>query len=378
LDGWDSENHPHSLFAKRFTSSVGELRAMRRAPNHFKQFLKKISESLFCLRFVFPYTTCPLKNVMSFMIYDNFNRPVLNLRISVTQKCDKHCPYCHREGEREPTTLMTVKEILRIVRIAISLGISRVKLTGGEPLLRKEIVEIVKGITALEGLTDLSMTTNGTHLKGLAKDLKVAGLERVNVSLPTLDHKVYSEVMGGNLQDALDGIKAAVDAGLKPVKVNMLLLKEINDQEVEKMMHFAAQTGTILQMIELEPINLGEGYYESHHLSLDKVEDKLEKVAVEKRVRKFMQKRRVYTLPDVKVELIRPIENTEFCASCTRIRVTSDGKIKPCLMRSDNLVDFLTPMRNGADDKKISEIFIEAVKKREPYYKVAKTSKTEA
>lgn len=312
------------------------------------------------------------------MIYDNCNRPVLNLRISVTQKCDKHCPYCHREGEREPTTLMTVEEILRIIRIAISLGITRVKLTGGEPLLRKEIVEIVKGITALEGLTDLSMTTNGTHLKGLAKGLKAAGLERVNVSLPTLDPKVYSEVMGGKLKDALDGIKAAVDDGLQPVKVNMLLLKGINDKEVEKMMHFAAQTGTILQMIELEPINLGKGYYERHHLGLDKVEEKLEKLAVEKHVRRFMQKRRVYTLPDVKVELIRPIENTEFCASCTRIRVTSDGKIKPCLMRSDNLVDFLTPMRNGADDKKIEEIFIEAVKKREPYYKAAKAAKTEA
>ena len=311
------------------------------------------------------------------MIYDNCNRPVLNLRISVTQKCDKHCPYCHREGEQNPSTLMTVDEILHIVRIAISLGISRVKLTGGEPLLRKEIVEIIKDISDLKGLTDLSITTNGTHLKGLAKDLKDAGLERVNVSLPTLDPKVYSEVMGGDLQDAIDGIKAAVDAGLQPVKLNMLLLKGINDQEVEKMIRFAAQTGTILQMIELEPINLGEGYYKSHHLGLDRIEDKLEKLAVKKQVRKFMQKRRVYTLTDVKVELIRPIENTEFCANCTRIRVTSDGRIKPCLMRSDNLVDFLTPMRNGADDKKLAEIFIEAVKKREPYYKVTKTGKTE-
>ena len=311
------------------------------------------------------------------MIYDNYNRPVLNLRISVTQKCDKHCPYCHREGEQNPSTLMTVDEILHIVRIAISLGISRVKLTGGEPLLRKEIVEIIKDISDLKGLTDLSITTNGTHLKGLAKDLKDAGLERVNISLPTLDPKVYSEVMGGDLQDAIDGIKAAVDAGLQPVKLNMLLLKGINDQEVEKMIRFAAQTGTILQMIELEPINLGEGYYKSHHLGLDRIEDKLEKLAVKKQVRKFMQKRRVYTLTDVKVELIRPIENTEFCANCTRIRVTSDGRIKPCLMRSDNLVDFLTPMRNGADDKKLAEIFIEAVKKREPYYKVTKTGKTE-
>jgi cyclic pyranopterin phosphate synthase len=303
------------------------------------------------------------------MIYDNCNRPVLNLRISLTQKCDKHCPYCHREGERKPTELMTVEEILRVIRIAISLGISRVKLTGGEPLLRKEIVEIVKGITGLEGLTDLSMTTNGTHLKGLAKDIKAAGLGRVNISLPTLNRETYNKVMGGNLDDALDGIHAAVEAGLNPVKINMLLLKNVNDKEVEQMIEFAAQTGTILQMIELEPINLSKGYYERHHLSLDTVEKRLKELAVDTKVREFMQKRRVYVLPKVKVELIRPIENTEFCANCTRIRVTSDGKIKPCLMRADNLVDMLAPMRNGADDKKLSEIFVEAIKKREPYYK---------
>jgi len=313
-----------------------------------------------------------LRNV-TLMIYDNCNRPVLNLRISVTQKCDKHCPYCHREGESNPSALMTVEEIVRIVRIGISLGISRVKLTGGEPLLRKEIVEIVRGIAGLEGLKDISMTTNGTHLKGLAKDLKAGGLGRVNVSLPTLDPDVYNDVMGGNLQDALDGVRAAVAAGLHPVKLNMLVLKNVNDGEIEKMIQFTAQTGTILQMIELEPINLGKAYYERHHLGLDEIEQTLKKLASETRVRKYMQNRRVYILPKGKVELIRPIENTEFCANCTRIRVTSDGKVKPCLMRTDNLVDLLTPMRNEADDKKLKEIFIEAVKRREPYYKETKT-----
>ena len=311
------------------------------------------------------------------MICDNYERPVLNLRISVTQKCDKHCPYCHREGERKPSTVMTVDEIVRIVRIAISLGISRVKLTGGEPLLRKEIVEIVRGINGLEGLTDLSITTNGTHMKGLAKDLKKAGLGRVNVSLPTLDPDVYLSLMGGDLEDAIDGVRAAVEAGLHPVKVNMLVLKNVNDCEIEKMTQFAAQTGTILQLIELEPINLSKKYYARYHLGLDEIEQKLEKLASETRIRKYMQKRRVYVLPKVKVEVIRPIENTEFCANCTRIRVTSDGKLKPCLMRKDNLVDILTPMRNGADDKKLTETFIEAVKKREPYYKATPTAKTQ-
>jgi len=312
------------------------------------------------------------------MICDNYERPVLNLRVSVTQKCDKHCPYCHREGETNPSTVMTVEEIIHIVQIAISLGISRVKLTGGEPLLRKEIVEIVRGINGLEGLTDLSMTTNGTYMKGLAKDLKKAGLNRVNVSLPTLDPNVYNNLMGGDLQDAIEGVKAAVEAGLHPVKLNMLVLKNVNDGEINKLIQFAAQTGTILQLIELEPINLSKKYYERYHLSLDEIEQKLKKLASETRIRKYMQKRRVYVLPKVNVELIRPIENTEFCANCTRIRVTSDGKLKPCLMRKDNLVDILTPLRNGADDKKLTEIFIEAVKKREPYYKATPLSKTTA
>jgi cyclic pyranopterin phosphate synthase len=310
------------------------------------------------------------------MIYDSYNRPVLNLRISVTQQCDKHCPYCHREGETNPSTLMTVDEIVRTVRIAISLGISRVKLTGGEPLLRKEIVKIVQGIRRLDGLTDLSMTTNGAYMKGLAKDLKKAGLNRVNISLPTLNPNLYNNIMGGNLQDALEGVKAAVEAGMQPVKLNMLVLKNVNDDELDNMIKFAAQTGTILQLIELEPINLSNNYYERYHLSLDKIEQKLETLASETRVRKFMQKRRVYVLPEAKIEVIRPIENTEFCANCTRIRVTSDGKLKPCLMRKDKLMDLLTPMRNGADDEKLKEIFIEAVKRREPYYKVTQTNKT--
>lgn len=314
-----------------------------------------------------------LRNV-TLMICDNYERPVLNLRVSVTQKCDKHCPYCHREGETNPSTLMTVEEIVRIVRIAISLGVSRVKLTGGEPLLRKEIVEIVRGINGVQGLKDLSMTTNGIYLKGLAKDLKAAGLNRVNVSLPTLDTDIYSSLMGGDLQDAIEGVKAAVEAGLHPVKLNMLVLKNVNDDEIEKLIQFAAQTGTILQLIELEPINLSKTYYKRYHLSLNKIEQKLKKLASETKIRKYMQKRRVYILPKVNVEVIRPIENTEFCANCTRIRVTSDGKLKPCLMRKDNLVDLLTPLRNGADDKKLTEIFIEAVKNREPYYKATPTS----
>lgn len=303
------------------------------------------------------------------MIYDNYGRPTLNLRISVTQGCNLRCPYCHREGETSPSTEMSLKEILRLVQVALGLGISRVKLTGGEPLLRSNILQIVKGIAELRGLRDLSMTTNGTLLSSFAKGLRKNGLARVNVNLPALDREIYRTVTGGNLGDVLTGVRAAVDAGLYPVKLNMLILKNMNDHEIPRMISFAERSGTILQLIELEPVNLSPNYYESHHYDLSGMEEELQKKAWRVETRRDMQNRRVYFLPRVKVEVIRPIENTEFCAHCTRLRVTSDGKLKPCLIRNDNLVDVLTPLRNGADDDTLIQLFMEAIKRREPYYK---------
>lgn len=303
------------------------------------------------------------------MIYDNYGRPTLNLRISVTQGCNLRCPYCHREGETSPSTEMSLKEILRIARVALGLGISRVKITGGEPLLRSDILQIVKGIAELRGLRDLSMTTNGTLLLSFAKELRKNGLARVNVNLPALDREIYRTVTGGNLGDVLSGVRAAVDAGLYPVKLNMLVLKNMNDHEIPRMINFAERSGTILQLIELEPVNLSPNYYVDHHYDLSGVEEELQKKAFRVETRKDMQNRRVYFLPKVKVEVIRPIENTEFCAHCTRLRVTSDGKLKPCLIRNNNLVDILTPLRKGADDDTLIQLFMEAIKRREPYYK---------
>jgi len=305
------------------------------------------------------------------MIRDDYGRPVLNLRISVTQRCNLKCPYCHREGEiANPLTEMTKDEIVRIVRCAVGLGISRVKLTGGEPLLRSDILDIVKDVTGLRGLRDLSITTNGTNLASLAKRLREGGLNRVNISIPSLNAETYQALMGGNLRDVLEGIKAAVDAEFFPVKLNMLVLKNVNEHEISKMISFAERTGTILQLIELEPVNLTAGYYWRYHSDLNGVEEELKKQARRVVTRGDMQNRRVYFLPRVKVEVVHPIENTDFCARCTRLRVTSDGRLKPCLMRNDNLVDVLTPLRNGADDQELRQLFLEAVKRREPYFKV--------
>jgi cyclic pyranopterin phosphate synthase len=307
------------------------------------------------------------------VMQDNYGRLLLNLRVAITQRCNLRCLYCHREGEerlaKDVMAEMTVDEIVRIVRIAVGLGISKVKLTGGEPLMRKDVVEIVRGIASIRGLTDLSMTTNGTLLAPLAEELHTNGLRRVNINLPTLNDEVYAKLTGGRLEDVLEGVKAAVQAGLYPVKLNMLILNDVNDRDVPEMIAFARETGTILQLIELEPINLSDTYYSTHHKLLDEYEYMLRQKAVKTETRRYMQNRRIYHLPDISVEIVHPIENTEFCMRCTRLRVTSDGELKTCLMRNDNLLDILTPIRNRASDIELAELFKLANQKRRPYNK---------
>ncbi len=305
------------------------------------------------------------------MLYDNCGRPTLNLRISLTQRCNLRCVYCHREGQdpRSAKSEMTADEVLKIAQTAVALGISRIKLTGGEPLLRSDIIEIVSRLARIPGISDLSMTTNGVRLSTLAKPLKDAGLKRVNISLPSLDEKTYSMVSGGNVTEALKGVNAAVKAGLNPVKLNMLVLRDINTGDIPRMIEFARHSQAILQLIELEPVNIKDDYYKTHFFSLDGVESELKQQASSVQTRGDMQNRHVYTLPKVKVEVVHPIENTNFCARCTRLRVTSDGKLKPCLMVNTNLVDILSAIRKGASEEDLKELFVEAVKRREPFHK---------
>ena len=264
---------------------------------------------------------------------------------------------------------MTLEEIVRIAKTAISLGIARIKLTGGEPLMRKDIRQVVAGIAAIPGLKDLSLTTNGLLLSGMAKELHDAGLNRINISLPSLNPETYHKLTGGKLEDALAGVKAAVDAGFCPVKLNMVILKNVNVDDVPEMIEYAAKEGVILQLIELDPVNVSSTYYSTHHRSLDEQEEMLRQKAVTIEKRRLMHNRLIYHLPNVAVEVVHPIENTDFCMHCTRMRVTSDGKLKPCLMRNNNLTDILTPIRQGASDEKLKQLFIKANKLREPYNK---------
>jgi cyclic pyranopterin phosphate synthase len=263
---------------------------------------------------------------------------------------------------------MTPKELKRVIEVLESFGIRHVKLTGGEPLMRRDVQEIVEGISSVNGISEVSMTTNGTRLLDLAKPLKDRGLARVNVSLNTLNAETYKKITGVDaIEDVLSGIKRAVEVGLRPVKVNMVLLKGVNDDEVESMIQFARRNGLVLQLIELESPE-EDGFYRKYHSDLTKIEDELRMRAEQVTVRN-MHHRRKYYLPDgVEVEVVRPMHNTEFCRHCNRIRITSDGQFKPCLLRSDNHVDFMPPLRRGGSTEDLKALFLKAVKRRNPYF----------
>ena len=308
---------------------------------------------------------------------DNFGRPLLNLRVSVTQRCDYNCTYCHSEGEVKHVrnaaancVEMSSDEIVRLAKLTIDLGVTRVKLTGGEPLIRCDICQIVKGIAGLSGLKDLSLTTNGFMLSDTAKALYTAGLSRVNISLASLNPKIYQTITGGGIVDkVLAGVEAAVNVGFNPVKLNMVLLKGVNVSDVSSMIDYAEKMGVVLQLIELDPVNVNSAYYMQYHYNLAEQEKMLRKKAVKTEQRHFMHNRVIYHLQNVTVEVVHPIENTDFCMHCTRLRVTSDGKLKPCLMQNNQLTDILTPMRQGANDEKLQQLIKQANQLREPYNK---------
>jgi cyclic pyranopterin phosphate synthase len=264
---------------------------------------------------------------------------------------------------------MTCEEIARIAKTAVNLGITRIKLTGGEPLMRADVCDVVRGIAEIPGLRDLSMTTNGLLLDKLAEPLCDAGLKRVNISLASLNPETYSKLTGGKLENAIAGIKAAVEAGFSPVKLNMVVLRGVNVDEVPDMIDFARNMDVILQLIELDPVNVSREYFAKHHRLLNEQEEMLRQQATSIETRRLMHNRLIYHLPEVTVEVVHPTENSDFCMHCTRLRVTSDGKLKPCLMRNDNLTDILTPIRKGATDEELKNLFIKANELREPFNK---------
>ena len=268
-------------------------------------------------------------------------------------------------GERE----MSADEIGRIVEIAAEFDVKRVKLTGGEPLLRRDIADVVAAVARVP-VEEVSMSTNGTLLADAAHELADAGLARVNLSIDTLDPETYASITGKHLlADALSGLDAALDASLTPVKLNMVVLAGVNEDEIEQMIAYASRRGAILQLIELLKMPDGGQNFTHYHRNLSDVERWLSERATAAQTRQSMHARKKYILPEGEVEVVRPMHNSEFCMHCTRLRLTPDGYLKPCLMCNDGLVDVLSHVREGAVDK-ARTAFKEAVLRREPYFKI--------
>lgn len=301
---------------------------------------------------------------------DSYQRPVLSLRISITNRCNINCFYCHHDGIIAQKYEMTPSEIERIARIAINLGIEKIRLSGGEPLIREDIIDIIKKISAL-GFKDVSLTTNGILLEKYSEKLKESGLNRANVSFDTLNPKTYRFITESNyLEQVKRGIKEAVKVGLYPVKVNMVVMRGLNHEEIWDMFQFCKESGAILQIIELLKTEScpDTDFFEDYHYDIGIIEGQLMEKATNVKTRSFMQDRKKYFLDDGEIEVVRPMDNTEFCKNCTRLRITPDGKLKPCLLRNDNLVDLIEPIRKGNTDEELIKLFQKAISNREPYY----------
>ena len=301
-------------------------------------------------------------------LVDPYGRLVSGLRISLTQRCNFNCFFCHQEGESGPNGEVTPDEIEAVVSVAAELGINKIKLTGGEPLLRDDVVEIVRRISPY--VDEVSMTTNGYMLKEKACDLREAGLKRVNISFHSTDPEKFCKIIGReSVQAVREGIDAALECGLSPIKLNMVVMKGINDEEIEDMIAFSKEAGATLQLIEYQALEKGVKEYDSYHFDLKPLEEQLA-ARSQTIVEREMHRRKQYHLEDGGiVEVVRPMHNSEFCAYCTRLRMTSDGHLKPCLMREDNYVEAVSRLRDGEGREELVEAFKESVAAREPFWK---------
>ncbi|ACP35877.1 molybdenum cofactor biosynthesis protein A [Sulfolobus islandicus Y.G.57.14] len=303
---------------------------------------------------------------------DRFGRPLEDLRITLTHVCNFECFFCHMEGEEGDNYILSKEDILLVAKVAKNFDINSVKLTGGEPTLRRDLVEIVRGLKQL-GYRDVSMTTNGFLLKDLAYKLKLAGLDRINVSLHAISRETFKKITGVDAFDrVIEGIKSAIDVGLVPVKLNFVVNRR-NREEVFKFIELSQNLGVNeIHLIELHPVGLGKLAFKEHD-DLREIEEYIEKISIKKQIRKKHFRPR-YVLPSgLIVEVIKPYANPIFCAGCNRIRLSVDGKLKTCLYREDNVIDILDILKGEySEDVKeelLGRAFMIAIAIREPNFK---------
>ncbi len=265
---------------------------------------------------------------------DPFNRSISYLRISVTDLCNLRCRYCMPEAgvcKREHSEIMSFEEIIEVTAAAARLGIDKVRITGGEPLVRRDLQELCRGIKAIPEIKELALTTNGLLLEGMAFDLKAAGVDRVNISIDSLNPEKYAYMTrGGDLGRVLRGIEAAKAAGLAPIKLNTVLIGGFNDDEIPALVELTRENEIEMRFIELMPIGESLPFWEKSFVPNRAVLEAVPELVAEELGGKSVAK--IYRLPGARgtVGIINPVSN-HFCKSCNRLRLTADGMLKPCL-----------------------------------------------
>jgi len=301
------------------------------------------------------------------MAIDRFGRKITYLRISLTDHCNLRCVYCMPEDMtfRPSAELMQDDEIFMLTRLFASLGFNKVRLTGGEPTVRANIAGIVRGIASTEGIKSVSMTTNGVLLSKLAQPLAEAGLQRVNISLDTLDPgKFHRLTRWGKIQDVWNGILAAERAGLTPIKLNAVLVRGYNEEDVVELARLTITHPWQVRFIEMMPFAGATDLQTSQIITMSEIQERIEDTLGDLEPAhdgKLDGEARVFHIRGAKgdVGFISSV-TAPFCSSCNRARLTSDGRLRLCLLREKE-VDLLTPLRAGATLEHLRQIIIDGV-----------------
>ena len=294
-------------------------------------------------------------------LIDSFGRKIIYLRVSITDRCNYECIYCRPEGQFEfipHEEILRYEEIVEIIQEAVNLGITKVRITGGEPLVRKGIIDFIKKLRKIKGLEDISLTTNGYFLTEYAEKLKNAGLNRVNISVDSLQEEKYKKITrGGSLEKALKGIDSALKAELLPIKINTVLIRGINDEEAENFVRLTLERPLSIRFIELMPSLEGiiDNYKDKFISGLDIKENLAKKYSFNPiKTNRGNGPAKYYQIEGGKgtIGFITALSQ-HFCQTCNRIRLTSEGKIRPCLFSNQeiDLKKALREMGNSGEDQ---------------------------
>ncbi len=294
---------------------------------------------------------------------DHSNRTIDYLRISVTDRCNLSCVYCKPRTQVKMTPhqdILRYEEMLRIVRIAVPLGISHIRVTGGEPLVRRGVLGFIAELGEVAGIEDISLTTNGVLLAGMSKGLRDAGITRLNISLDSLDPRRFREITGSDAWGLVwQGIASAEETGFSPIKINMVPVKGVNDDEIADFARLTLDRRLHVRFIEFMPIGANDRWHKDACVTSDQV-----RAIIEREIgplQPFLTKGSAgpsdnYQAPGARgvIGFISPISK-HFCASCRRLRLTADGRIRPCLL-SDTEIDIKSPLRGGCSDEELERL----------------------